>query len=178
MDVTNKSKVVESLEQNEVDFALVSILPTKLDLEKIDLLENHLYLVGSGTDNVAIPHNTKEMFEKLPLIFRESGSGTRVTMEQFIEKHHLNVRKTMELTSNEAVKQAVLAGLGFSIMPIIGIRDELTSGKLKIIPIDGLPLKTTWQIIWLKNKKPSPVFQAFLKYVQTNKESIVTKYFN
>lgn len=177
MDVTNKSKVVESLELNEVDFALVSILPTKLDLEKIDLLENHLYLVGSGTDNASIPSDTKEMFEKLPLIFRESGSGTRLTMEQFIEKHHLNVRKTMELTSNEAVKQAVLAGLGFSIMPILGIRDEIVSGKLKIIPVQGLPLKTMWQITWHKNKKPSPVFQAYLKFLTENKASIITKYF-
>jgi DNA-binding transcriptional LysR family regulator len=177
MDVTNKSKVVESLELNEVDFALVSILPTKLDLEKIDLLENNLYLVGSGTDYASIPSDTKEMFEKLPLIFRESGSGTRLTMEQFIEKQNLNIRKMMELTSNEAVKQAVLAGLGFSIMPIIGISDEINSGKLKIIPVDGLPLKTMWQITWQKNKKPSPVFQAYLKFLTENKASIITKYF-
>lgn len=177
MDVTNKSKVVESLIENQVDFALVSILPKNLDLEKIELIENHLYLVGSGTHDFEIPSNTKDIFDKLPLIFRESGSGTRVTMEQFIEKHHLNVRKMMELTSNEAVKQAVLAGLGFSIMPIIGIRDEIASGKLKIIPIEGLPLVTTWQITWLKNKKPSPVFQEYLKYVKNNKELIINNYF-
>ena len=71
-----------------------------------------------------------------------------------------------------------MAGLGFSIMPLIGIRDELAFGKLKIIPIKGLPLKTTWQIAWLKNKKISPVFAAYLDYLDQHKESIISQYFN
>ncbi len=58
----------------------------------------------------------------------------------------------MELTSNEAVKQAVLAGLGYSIMPLIGIKNELKSGDMRIIPVKGLPIKTAWQLIWLKGK--------------------------
>ena len=58
----------------------------------------------------------------------------------------------MELTSNEAVKQAVLAGLGYSIMPLIGIKNELHNKQLSIYPIKGLPIKTTWSLIWLKEE--------------------------
>ena len=59
------------------------------------------------------------------MIYREQGSATRNAMETFISKNKFSVTKKMELTSNEAVKQAVLSGLGCSVMPVIGIRNEL-----------------------------------------------------
>jgi DNA-binding transcriptional LysR family regulator len=67
----------------------------------------------------------------------------------------------MELTTNEAVKQALLAGLGFSIMPLIGIKNELFNKELQIIPIKGLPIKTTWSLIWNKSKNHSPAALYF-----------------
>ena len=173
MDVTNKNKVIESLENNEVDFALVSILPTTLNIEKLDLLQNKLYLVGNSTIEFKKGSGTKDVFKELPLIFREKGSGTRQTMEQFIERNNISVVKKMELTSNEAVKQALLAGLGYSIMPLIGIRSELHNGDLQIIKVKGLPIKTTWSLIWLKRKKHSPVATSFLEYLKKEKAAIV-----
>ncbi|QQV02163.1 MULTISPECIES: LysR family transcriptional regulator [Chryseobacterium] len=178
MDVTNKQKVIESLENNEVDFALVSILPKNLNVEKLDLLQNKLFLVGNAQQNVESRENVKEFFENLPLIFREKGSGTRQTMEKFINQNHISVLKKMELTSNEAVKQALLAGLGFSIMPLIGIRNELRNNELQIIPMKGLPIKTNWSLIWLKEKKHSPVSEAFLKFLQKEKDSIAHETFS
>lgn len=177
MDVTNKTKVLESLDNNEVDFSLVSILPEEFEVNKVNLLENRLYLVGNRDTRFRKDITPKELFSELPLIFREGGSGTRQTMERFIGRHHLQVRKKLELTSNEAVKQAVIAGLGYSIMPLIGIRNELLNGVLRIIPVKGLPIKTTWQLIWLKGKKMSPVSAAFLEYVQQEKEQIIGEYF-
>ena len=173
MDVTNKNKVIESLENNEVDFALVSILPTKLNIEQLDLLQNKLYLVGNTKTKFKKKVYSKEIFQELPLIFREKGSGTRQTMERFIEDNSISVLKKMELTSNEAVKQALLAGLGFSIMPLIGIKSELHNDELQIIPVKGLPIKTTWSLIWLKGKNHSPVCISFLDYLKKEKEPIV-----
>ncbi|HMP99637.1 MAG TPA: LysR family transcriptional regulator [Cyclobacteriaceae bacterium] len=177
MDVTNKTRVIESLEKNEVDFSLVSILPNNLVVNKIDLLENKLCLVGNRATKLKNISNSKHILEELPLIFREQGSGTRQTMEKFIEKNNLSIRRKMELTSNEAVKQAVLAGLGYSIMPLIGIKHELKHGDLKIIPIKGLPIKTMWRLIWLKGKQLSPIANELLKYIQTEKDAIVEKHF-
>lgn len=177
MDVTNKTKVVKSLENNEVDFALVSILPTSLNIEKLDLLQNKLYLVGSTKAPFQKGLKVKELFKNLPLIFREKGSGTRQTMEHFIQSNHLSVLKKMELTSNEAVKQALLAGLGYSIMPLIGIRNELQHNELHIVPIKGLPITTTWSLIWLKGKKHSPVSASFLEHLELEKNNIVNEKF-
>ena len=178
MDVTNKSKVVETLENNEVDFALVSILPATLHIEKLDLLKNKLYLIGNTARTVKKGTTAAELFKALPLIFREKGSGTRETMEHFIERKQLPIVKKMELTSNEAVKQALLAGLGYSIMPLIGIRNELQQQELQIIPVKGLPITTSWSLIWLKGKKHSPVSAAFLAYLKKEKSQIVQNKFS
>ncbi len=178
LDVTNKTKVIESLDSNEVDFALVSILPAHLNIEKLDLLQNKLYLVGNSKSKLKHGMKEKEIFEELPLIFREKGSGTRQTMEKYIERRNLSVLKKMELTSNEAVKQALLAGLGYSIMPLIGIRNELENNELTIIPMKGLPIKTTWSLIWLKGKKHSPVSQSFLENLKKDKLRIVNEKFS
>lgn len=178
MDVTNKNKVIESLENNEVDFALVSVLPNTLNVEKLDLLQNKLFLVGNTLSKIKKEVKTTKLIEDLPLIFREKGSGTRQTMESFFERNNLSVLKKMELTSNEAVKQALLAGLGYSIMPLIGIRNELHNNELQIIPIKGLPIKTTWSLIWLKGKKHSPVSESFLTHLKSEKAKIVHEKFN
>ena len=84
----------------------------------------------------------------------------------------LSVLKKMELTSNEAVKQSLLAGLGYSIIPLIGIKNELQNNELQIIPIKSLPIKTNWSLIWLKGKKHSPVAKSFLEYLKKEKSNI------
>jgi DNA-binding transcriptional LysR family regulator len=178
MDVTNKNKVFESLKNNEIDFGLVSFLPSNLDVEKLDLLQDKLYLVGKRETNTSENVTAKKMFENLPIIFREHGSGTRQLMEKFLQSNNITVLRKVELTSNEAVKQALMAGLGYSIMPFIGIRKEIVSNELQIIPVKGLPFKTTWNLIWLKGKKLSPTAAAFLEYLQKNKEQIVADTFS
>lgn len=178
MDVTNKSKVVESLQNNEVNFALVSILPEKVSVEKLDLLQNKLFLVGKDdlpTENLT---SVQDVFKNLPLILREKGSGTRQTMDHFIQRNKIPILRKMELTSNEAVKQALLAGLGYSIMPLIGIKSELQSGELKIIPVKGLPIQTTWSLVWLKGKKHTPVSSAFLLHLESQTSKIVQDQFS
>lgn len=177
LDVTNKSKVIESLENNEVDFGLVSVLPEKLKVEKVELMQNKLFLVNNTDLSFKKNPYEKKIIERLPLIFRESGSGTRHTLEKYFQQHRIQVTKKLELTSNEAVKQAVLAGLGCSIMPLIGIRSELINGDLQIIPVKGLPIQSTWQLIWLKNKSFSPVAGAFLDYIRKEKNAIIEKKF-
>jgi len=174
IDVTNRLSVLDSLERNETDFALVSILPENLKTEKIELLPNKLYLVGKAgqTDNDGTP------IGRMPLIFRENGSGTRKMMEKFIEKYDVPFTRRIELTSNEAVKQAILAGLGYSLMPLIGLRNELQRGELKIIPYNGLPQLSNWYLIWVKGKKLSPVAQAFTNHVKNNKKQIIDNQFS
>jgi DNA-binding transcriptional LysR family regulator len=168
LDVTNKTKVIESLRNNEIDFALVSILPNELDVQSEELIPNKLFLIGNKT----------AQSQNASLIYREKGSATRIEMENYFKETELNSRKKFELTSNEAIKQAILAGLGISIVPIIGIKNEILNGSIHIIKREGLPIVNTWRLIWLKNKKLSPVCEAYLQFIRDEKESIIQECFS
>jgi DNA-binding transcriptional LysR family regulator len=175
MDVTNYSKVLSSLLQYEIDFALISHDPENNKFEKFDLISNELFLVGNNTINNGTIGN--KSITDSTFLFREEGSRTRLVMENFIAKNKIKIKKKIELTSNEAVKQAVIAGLGLSIMPLIGIRNEIENGTLKVIPIKGLPIQTTWRLIWLKEKKLSPIAESYLNYLTKEKDTIIQNYF-
>ena len=178
MDVTNKTKVMSSLKNNEIDFALVSVLPKGLQVNEEILMDNELYIVTNKKEKTVKKFITKSEINKMQLIFREEGSGTRYVMEHYFKKHHIKIRKKLELTSNEAVKQAVIAGLGNSILPLIGIRNELLNGDLKIIAAKGFPIKSKWRLIWLKEKKLSPIAEAYIKHVAEYKEKTLQDHFD
>ncbi len=178
LDVTNRQRVIESLENNEVDFGLISTDIDTMRTEEVELLENQLVLVGCPSlKNKQWEKPMPSFLEKVPLIYRESGSATRYVMEEFISRYKLNVSKKLELTSNEAVKQAVIAGLGYSIMPIIGIKNELGLGQLEIIPMKDLPIISTWKLVWPTGKKMTPIMNAYLNFLEKEKQNIVEKHF-
>lgn len=178
MDVTNKADVVRALEQNEVDFAMVSTIPKKLKINRIELMENKLFMVGRKEFKQKGKLLSKSEFQKLPLIYREQGSATRLAMEKFIKSKKISTYKTMELTSNEALKQAVISGLGYSIMPIIGIKNALVNEGLKIIPVKGLPITTNWNLIWLSSKNMSRIAKSLIDHINENKNSVIEKHFS
>lgn len=173
MDVTNKARVIDSLRINDADFSFVSVLPERLKCEHVELMQNQLFLVGNGDFNLRKRPYDKQIFDELPIIFREKGSGTRHILERYLQRNHIDVNMSMELTSNEAVKQAVIAGLGFSIMPLIGIKNELQNGQLKIIPVKGFPVLSQWYLIWQKDKSLTPAAKAYLHFVKEEKDRII-----
>jgi DNA-binding transcriptional LysR family regulator len=179
IDVTNKAKVIESLQNNEVDFSLVSVLPSSMDIGQEILLPNKLFLTSApDTDIVITKKMNKSVFDKIPLIYREEGSGTRVIMQQYFQKAQITPKVRFELTSSEAVKQAVIAGLGFSIQSVLSIKNELIAKDIRIIPVQGLPLVENWRLIWLKQKKMSVVAGAFLKYIREHKQDVYKNHFS
>ncbi|MFD1615991.1 LysR family transcriptional regulator [Gelatiniphilus marinus] len=178
MDVTNRFKVLESLEQNKIDFALVSVMPDNLEVERIALMQNKLFLVGNKAHAKNL-YNKKFDFilKNLPLIYREKGSATRKAMEDYLSTRQITTKKKLQLSTNEAVKQAVIAGLGYSIMPLIGIKNELQDNELHIIEAKGLPITSSWNLIWLKGKKFMPTATAFIDYIQDQKDTIISENF-
>ena len=178
MDVTNKSHVVRSLEKNEVDFALVSVIPEHLKLNRVSLMQNKLFLVGNTKKEIPKNFTKERIFQELPMIYREEGSATRNVMENYMKKNDYSTKKKIELTSNEALKQAVTAGLGLSIMPLIGIKNALRNKELQIIPIKDLPIVTNWNLVWLSSKKLSPTALAFLEYLEKEKDQVIKETFD
>lgn len=176
IDVSNKNRVVQSLAQNESDFSLVSVLPENIPVHAIELMENRLFLVGSS--RFSDMRLQKKNLNDLTLIFRENGSATRNAMEQYLKRNDIQSYKSMELVSNEAVKQAVNAGIGFSIMPLIGLRNELSVGSMKIFPLDGLPIITNWNLIYNQGKQLTPAQEELLKFIEEHKEETMRRFFD
>jgi DNA-binding transcriptional LysR family regulator len=177
MDVTNKMSVIRALENNECDFAMVSTIPKKLKIESIELMKNKMFFVAGRNYKLPKKGVFLKDLNKSIFLFRENGSATRLAMEKYLVKHKIKVLRKMELTSNEAVKQAIIANLGISLMPIIGINDALKNGDLQIIKIKDLPIETNWNLIWLKSKNLSRVAKEFQEYIVKSKEDVIEKQF-
>ena len=181
MDVTNRRKVINSLELNEVDFALVSVLPDKIEVEEEILMPDKLFLIAAPAENVkpdlTKPYN-KSIFEKIPLIYREEGSATRQKMEQYFTNAHIKPKIKLELATNEAIKQAVMAGIGCSIVSILSIKNELKEKALHILPVKGLPIRSNWMLVWNKKKKFSLVAESYLTHLRSNKTKIYADHFS
>ncbi|MBR9920034.1 MAG: LysR family transcriptional regulator [Bacteroidetes bacterium] len=178
IDVTNKTRVVESLQDNTVDFAMVSVIPNNLNLECLPLIPNELYLVSSS-DYPGLPKRmTPKKLSDHTLIFREEGSATRAAMENYLKQNDVVVKRSMQLVSNEAVKQGVRAGLGLSVMPLIGIRTELELKNIQSIPVKGLPIITQWNLAHSRGKELSPASNALVQYIQDHKTQISERHFS
>ena len=175
IDVSNKNKVVEGLLKNKSDFSLVSVVPEGIKVKRVELLENKLYLVSSS-DHTFVPKRKKDL-ENVTLLFREEGSATRNAMERYLTENDISIGKSMKLVSNEAVKQAVNAGIGFSIMPLIGLRNLIRAGEVNIHPLPGLPIITNWNLVYNDGKSLTPAQQALLDHIAAKRSQIVNDHF-
>jgi DNA-binding transcriptional LysR family regulator len=104
IDVTNRSSVLDSFQNNESDFALISVLPDSKNFENIELMANELYLIKKKGPK---PLKSLDELNHWPLILREEGSATRLSTENFISKNQISPSQTFVLTSNEVVKQGL-----------------------------------------------------------------------
>lgn len=178
LEVSNRYNVLAHLQENTTDLALMSILPEDLDFESISLAKNNWYLACAFQKiDFYTREIEKENWAKVPMILREKGSGTRTTMEKFFSEREITIESKMELASNEAVKQAVMAGLGVSVLSNYSMTQELIDKRLAIIPYPGLPLSADWKLIWLKQKKHPPAVKAFIRWLGENKAQIFRDHF-
>lgn len=175
IEVTNKLNVVESLENNLCDFALVSVLPEHMDLNTLYFGQNVLQLVGSSTLD-EVPEKPEDL-NKHTLIFREHGSATRNAMEKYLSQYGVTGYKRIVLQSNEAVKQAVNAGLGYSIMPLIGLKNALANGSIRRIPMEGLPIVSQWNLVYNKDKRLTPAAQKLIEEIESHRQEVVERHF-
>lgn len=178
LDVSNRDNVIKNLEQNNVDFVLMTRLPENLNIESTKLFQNKLVLVGGEGSVNLYKTSESDFFNKYRFIFREAGSATRMAMENYLSDQKINAEKSLTLSSNEAVKQAVISGMGCSILPLIGIRNELALEQLEIIETSGLPIENDWYLVHLKDKKLMPAAEAFKSYLIEILSAIQSKYFH
>jgi DNA-binding transcriptional LysR family regulator len=98
-------------------------------------------------------------------------------MERFFQDRDIQVESNLELATNEAVKQAVMAGLGASLLSNFSMAQEIKEGRIALLELPGLPIKADWNLIWLKQKKHSPAVKAFIRWLSENRKEVFSKHF-
>ncbi|MFH1817661.1 MAG: LysR family transcriptional regulator [Pseudomonadota bacterium] len=166
LDVSNRESVLGQLAANRIDLAIMGQVPDGLDLEATRFLDNPLVVIAPPDHLLA--RRKKVSIRDLasePFLVRESGSGTRGAMERFFDDKGLELRTSMEMSSNEAIKQAVQAGLGLGILSLQTLEQELALKRLAVLKVEDFPIMRHWYIVHRTDKRLSPVTQAFKAFV-------------
>lgn len=175
IDVTNRENLLKALAANTTDFAIMGQPPDGLELEADAFLKNPLVVLASpehslaGHRNIPIAKLRDETF-----ITRERGSGTRAARERFFAEHGgESFRETMEMNSNEAIKQAVQAGLGLGVLSIHTLEVELMLKRLVVLDVEDFPIMRHWYIVHRRGKRFSAIAQAFKDFVLTESKDFL-----
>jgi DNA-binding transcriptional LysR family regulator len=109
----------------------------------------------------------------LPFILREPRSGTRAALERFCEEHHVDLQVAMEMPSNEAIKQAVMACLGLSFLSLHTVGLELENRLIAVLPVEQTPVVRQWYVVHPGKKPLSPPAEAFRQFVLAQGQTLI-----
>ncbi len=164
--IENRETVGRLLASNEVDLAIMGRPPLEIDTEALAFAPHPLVIIAAAGHPLvgrrAIPIG--ELAGET-LIVREPGSGTRSAMEEFFLKYSTRLRVGMEMGSNEAIKQAVVAGLGISFISRHTLGLELKTGRLAILDVEGTPVVRGWHLVRHRNKRLTPALAIFWDFI-------------
>ncbi len=167
--VVNRANAIQRLNDNSDDLVIMGMVPADKPLASLPFLDNELVAaVPAGHPLLQRAQPTLEDFLQAGLLTREPGSGSRLALELHCQQQRLDLKAIMQLGSNDAVKHAVLAGLGVAVLPKLSILPELQLGSLHTLDLPGFPLRRSWCVVYPQGKHPTPAMQAFLDYVQQN----------
>lgn len=176
LNVTNRKSVLARLASNEEDLVIMGQIPEHLHVTPHKFLENPLIVVAPpnhplvGQTNISLTRLAEET-----ILLREVGSGTRMAMERCFAIYDLELKSNIELGSSEAMKQAVIAGLGVSVLSQQAVISELAAGTIKMLDVENFPLKRHWYVAHLNDKKLSLVARTFLEFLLNNARNIIQK---
>jgi len=171
LKASNRARILERMEANEDDIYIMATLPENIDIEAHPFLKDELVMF-------AHPDHPLAKQKKIPLeellrhrvIAREPGSGIRLTFERLLAEKELKVKPYMELGSGEAIKQAVMSGIGIAMLSTFSLKLELETKRLVLLDVEGLPIKRHWYAVHRRGKHLTPAALKFIEFLQTADE--------
>ena len=174
LEVSNRKHILDRLANNMDDLYILDLPPENDEIIVQSFLQNPLVVLASANHPLANKKKiTLERIVEEPFIFRENGSGTRIETENFVAKQGLKLKTRMTLGSNEAIKQAILGGLGVSVLSRHTLTLDSHKDQLAILDVNGFPINCQWHYAYPSGKKLSIVAQTFLAYLQNAPQLIV-----
>ena len=176
--VGNREQLVRMLHANEVDIAIMGRPPREL-ATRAEPFAAHPHVFVAPLDHPLLSVDQPGVASLAPFAFiaRESGSGTRAAMEEFLAKAGVQPRLHMEMSSNETIKQAVMAGMGLSFLSLHTLGLELDCGLIRVLHVDGSPVVRAWNCVHTLSKVLSPAAEAFRYFVLERGESFLASQF-
>jgi len=174
LDVTNRASLLEHMTANTVDMVIMGQPPEGMDVEATPFLDNPLVVIAPkghrlvGQKNIPLSVLQQETF-----IMREHGSGTRIAMERFFEQSGYSISSVMEMSSNEAINQAVEAGLGLGIVSRHTLELELALGRLEVLDVESFPIMRHWYLVHRQGKRFTSLMAAFKNLVIDDASTIL-----
>jgi len=167
LKVSNRERVLERLADNQDDLYILGQPPEELEAVAEPFLDNPLVVLApashplAGKKKIPLARLAQE-----PFLLREPGSGTRKALERLFADHGLTIQVRMELGSNEAIKQAIVGGLGVSVLSRHTLALDAPMGQLAILDVAGFPIERQWYVVYPAGKQLSIVARTFLDYLK------------
>jgi DNA-binding transcriptional LysR family regulator len=168
----NREALLTKMDAGEVDLSVMGRPPKEI-ATRAEAFAAHpmVFICPPGHPLLQVGHPPIAALGAQPFIVREHGSGTRAAMQQFFADHRFEPQITMEMSSNETIKQAVMAGMGVSFLSLHTLGLELRAGLLNVLEVEHTPVMRTWNVVHLQSKVLSPAAEAFRYFVIENGES-------
>lgn len=174
LDVTNRETLLQQLADNIPDMAIMGNPPQGMNMVASSFLSNPLVVIAppehplARDGRISLDRLLQERF-----IVRERGSGTRNAIERFLQERGLPITFGMEMSGNEAIKHAVMAGLGLGMVSIHALELELALGRLAVLNVEGFPILKDWYIVHREGKRLSAAAQAFKGFVLSEGRNLI-----
>ncbi|MFZ9649705.1 MAG: LysR family transcriptional regulator [Fluviibacter sp.] len=170
--VGNRELILQKLVDNELDLAIMGRMPSEIDATSLPMAV-HPYVIIAPPDHPLAEASSFDLQELRgeTFLLREEGSGSRRVAEEMFKNHLFTPEKTLSLGSNETIKQAVMAGMGISLISLHTLMLELKTGALKILDVQGTPIERKWYLVHMNGKRLLPSGQRFKSYLLENAET-------
>lgn len=176
LGVNNREEVLQKLAENDADLAVLLRPPESPDMTVEAFAPQPHVIVAPPQHPLAAKRRiTLQALAKEPFIVREQGSDTRLAIDDLLTHSRLKFNFTMEIRSTEAIKQAVIAGLGLSFLSAHTLGLELEFGRIAVLDVEGFPLMREWHLAYHRNKPLPPVALAFRQFLLQDGAALIER---
>lgn len=168
LTVTQRDVLLRRMRDNLDDLYVFSVPPSAPDLAVEPFMSNELVAIAAHDHPLAQRRGAVSAAElcSYPFLQRESGSGTRTLIERFFAEQGITVQPRMELGSNFAIEQVVATGVGVSIVSRAMLDGLRLGDEIRVLDVEGLPLRGHWYLVYLKSKAELPVVKCFREFLR------------
>jgi DNA-binding transcriptional LysR family regulator len=164
--VGNREALLQKLHDNTIDLAVMGRTPVEIDAHA-EPMASHPYILIGPADHPLRDARRFDLHElrQETFLLREEGSGSRRVAEEMFKNHLFTPARTISMGSNETIKQAVMAGMGVSLISLHTLPLELKTREVSLLDVIGTPIERTWYVVNMNAKRLLPAGQKFRNFL-------------